>query len=899
MPAASLHRLSSRPGRTWLSLSVLILGVMGLSRPAFSQLPVQTYFVPLPEDVLLTDTFRGINSSVTGPVNSLISVAIAADNTIIWYDHWEDGYESDVKAPTQATTEIWGDGDVSNGAPPGVATNAADVLLSGDAIVLENRVPTPRDPTQILFDGRDRIQASFPIAVTRGAFPEGAGSLFAGAVEVLETDSWGTQFVAPVGEDTVDGSNDPFEYSALYVMAREDGTVVTLPGGTTQTLNRGDNVLVPDVNQGDVVSADSPVQVDLLSGDVGSTYEMRWYSLLPREDWTNDYYTPVGDGDDGPTRVWLYNPNDSDITVSYDFQGGGTPDGPLLVPAGRTLRSPPIPDGSGARFSAAQQFFALTQTDIEGEGRQLSGEIFDWGHPLLPADQLTSQALIGWGYGCTNNNCNQSTDISTTSRSVVWVTPVADATLNVDFDGNGVIDRTIPASALDSVKIVDTADEDMTGALIFARDALNTEGTQVNIAVAWGQDPERSGSGDSGALDLGTTVPPLPILEASKTVELVDDADGDGKFSPGDTVLYTIQIVNIGQVDFPAGSWNLLDYASPLFDDATYVPGSTEYDDGITVTVIADDTVPPASTVFPLDVDGLDSISLLPKRGGAHEVSFRATIVSFEALTPGTKTIINNGVIQPPGGGRPLDEFEVETPLNFEPAIDIQKTVYVGHDGGASCPGSELATGVSGAPVTYCFAVTNIGNTFLSDIQVNDPRLGTPVGTIPGPLAPNATGTLFLESTIDGDLTNEATATANPTYFDGTDLPDEEDVTDSDTADVEVLAGGGGCTPGYWKQRQHSDSWVGYTPDEAFGSVFDDAFPGKTLLQVLKQGGGHLKALGRHTVAALLNAATPDVGYDMSESEVISAFNAAFASGNYEAQKNIFASYNEQGCPLN
>ena len=86
MPAASLHRLSSRPGRTWLSLSVLILGVMGLSRPAFSQLPVQTYFVPLPEDVLLTDTFRGINSSVTGPVNSLISVAIAADNTIIWYD---------------------------------------------------------------------------------------------------------------------------------------------------------------------------------------------------------------------------------------------------------------------------------------------------------------------------------------------------------------------------------------------------------------------------------------------------------------------------------------------------------------------------------------------------------------------------------------------------------------------------------------------------------------------------------------------------------------------------------------------------------------------------------------------------------------------------------------------
>ena len=37
---------------------------------------------------------------------------------------------------------------------------------------------------------------------------------------------------------------------------------------------------------------------------------------------------------------------------------------------------------------------------------------------------------------------------------------------------------------------------------------------------------------------------------------------------------------------------------------------------------------------------------------------------------------------------------------------------------------------------------------------------------------------------------------------------------------------------------------------------FDDAFPGMTLLEVLSQGGGGLNALGRHTVAALLNAAS-------------------------------------------
>lgn len=108
-----------------------------------------------------------------------------------------------------------------------------------------------------------------------------------------------------------------------------------------------------------------------------------------------------------------------------------------------------------------------------------------------------------------------------------------------------------------------------------------------------------------------------------------------------------------------------------------------------------------------------------------------------------------------------------------------------------------------------------------------------------------------------------------------------------------------GCTPGYWKQPQHFDSWAApYTPETSFGSVFADAFPGKTLLDVVKQGGGGLKALGRHTVAALLNAAG-GVESGLSTADVISAFNTAYASGDYESQKNIFAGLNELGCPLN
>jgi hypothetical protein len=125
--------------------------------------------------------------------------------------------------------------------------------------------------------------------------------------------------------------------------------------------------------------------------------------------------------------------------------------------------------------------------------------------------------------------------------------------------------------------------------------------------------------------------------------------------------------------------------------------------------------------------------------------------------------------------------------------------------------------------------------------------------------------------------------------------------------------GSEGCTPGYWKQEQHFGSWSGgYVPNfdsppgTLFDDVFDNAFPGKTLLDVLWQGGGGLNALGRHTVAALLNTVSPDVKYHFivgsgngpKLADLISQFNAAYASGDYEGQKDIFAGFNELGCPL-
>lgn len=115
--------------------------------------------------------------------------------------------------------------------------------------------------------------------------------------------------------------------------------------------------------------------------------------------------------------------------------------------------------------------------------------------------------------------------------------------------------------------------------------------------------------------------------------------------------------------------------------------------------------------------------------------------------------------------------------------------------------------------------------------------------------------------------------------------------------------GAQGCTPGYWKQPQHFDSWTVYTQTDTFDSVFGvSAFPASlTLLQALEQGGGGINALGRHAVAALLNAVSPNVNYPITSADVIASTQAAINSGNttlIEQTKNQLESYNQLGCPI-
>jgi hypothetical protein len=111
-------------------------------------------------------------------------------------------------------------------------------------------------------------------------------------------------------------------------------------------------------------------------------------------------------------------------------------------------------------------------------------------------------------------------------------------------------------------------------------------------------------------------------------------------------------------------------------------------------------------------------------------------------------------------------------------------------------------------------------------------------------------------------------------------------------------SGGEGCTPGYWRQPQHYDNWVGHASSDIFSDVFGVG-PDLALGDAVDLGKGGESALVRHAVAALLNAASPDVSYALTEAGVIDLVQQAFDSGDFEAAKDLLDELNNSGCGLN
>ncbi|HPK36921.1 MAG TPA: hypothetical protein PLH01_01445, partial [Kiritimatiellia bacterium] len=578
---------------------------------------VHEFYLPLPEAQVLKafNTLDGLGQ-VKAPIDSVTSIVVTGPDTIIHYDHWEDGYEVDINNPAQPTTRIWGDGNDANGIPPGYASDPMG-LPQGAVISLRNNVNLPRNPSQILYDGRDRITASKALAVSRALWPVSVGTVLSEAVEVTATIDHGTHYIAPVGEDV--DAFEMFEQVGLAVMADQDNTVVTIdkdgPGGAapvTVTLNQGESHYVSGgVLKGAEVTATKPVQVHLLTGDTGATYETRWYTLFPVEDWFSRYVTPIGSSANGQACfVFLYNPGPETITIEAASRIGTES---ITVPAGEVYRWQ-VPQNSGAMFSSAgdEPFSAIAAAGAHPN----ANAAYDWGFSLVPQDALSSTAVVGWGPG--------SSDM-TRNGSPVFVSPATATRIYVDYNGDGQgpltdpnggkYDKHYDLAALQSQTLFDP-DGDQTAMRIYTIDG-------ALFSASWGQDPDTARPGNP-FLDMGSTVLPLPEPKLVKTARIVNDVDPAGP-SLGDTIEYRIVIDNKGLL--PLGNTLVLD---TLPSQLSYVTNSTTLDG----EPLPDDTV--GSTLFPLDEDGYTIPVIL--RAGTSIFTYQTTIV-------GTGSIVNRSAV--------------------------------------------------------------------------------------------------------------------------------------------------------------------------------------------------------------------------------------------------------------
>ncbi|MEM8828799.1 MAG: SdrD B-like domain-containing protein [Cyanobacteria bacterium P01_G01_bin.19] len=674
---------------------------------------VQFFYVPTKEADLLTgikaiatDGTNNFNSATE--IDSIISLTISTDNTVVYYDHWEDGFESNLNSPIQTSTQIWGDNNPDNGIAPGFTT---DVLNAGDFIVLDNDGNSVAADTQTVvdYDGQDKIGASKAIVLTRAAFPDDPdGTLIGGAVEVYDTTKWGLEYQIPIGQDLATGTDptDNFDYTSLSVTASTDGTTLTLNGSqvdidgdldvdANDVLDEGDTYFFNGgINTGDIVEGSNPIQAQLLTGNVGSTYASRSYTLLPTNEWSNSYYTPVGTvGTTGATTdVFLYNPTNTaggaiDITVTT--QEGTTT---VNVPEGETVRHSLTTD-SGAHFETTDntesgKFFAVSAFDSENSTN-------DWGFSLVPESNLTPVVQLAWAPG--NGNKDQN-------ASPIWVMATTPTTIYIDYDGDevapntdingGQYDEARTLSALEVTQIVDTKnnDFDQTGIRIYTIDGKNLVG-------AWGQDPSAATAGTS--LDLGTTILPLPIATSWKTSELVSgnnangnpgDANSDGNVDPGDTIEYTINIQNDGVVVL--GNVNVSDIVP---EGTAYVPGSLEVD-GVS---IGDDNT---GTTFPLDDDGLDNGIDSGKNignidtGGSAAVSFQVTINDpYDGALEG---VTNSANVD-----SDTDSFTVAVnqPIDFTDVIQT-KTLYLSNNSGNNLDRINSTTATTDSKLSFSAA---------------------------------------------------------------------------------------------------------------------------------------------------------------------------------------------------
>jgi len=692
------------------------------------------YFVPFDDQdliALLRESNRcqgqqGGANSVGNIVASRISLTASSDDTIFFYDHWEDGYDA-------------------NPLNPGPSTESA-VLNKGTAKVWEDDVNTadPNWGTTFYFDGRDRITIfGDPAQIVRAASPSltdsPIGTRLAGAWEVDEASNWGTEYIVPAGEDW--GAGADFEFTGATVTALQNGTQVFLNGAPFDplepTIDAGETLFVNGANDGlggggldsgNTITATGPIQVHIFGSTcISEPWSGNGYTLEPLDGWTSDYYSPVprrtADSDcanSADMDIFIYNHTGAAFNITID---DGTPNTVPLPPGSsnaRFLNGGALSDTQGVHLFAAggEPFWAVTNFDT----RYVNHE---WGYSLIPLDQLSSKVVFGWAPG----NLDKPPKAQyPPNGNLAFVMAITDTVVFADFDQDGNTDDidcngdgdtndlgvdgmcdepssdagiTLPRGL--TLRIADPTDADMQGATIYTRELAE------KLAVAWGQDSCVAPRGVP-YIDMGYTVLPVPIPIVEKKCASLQDVDGSNDISRGDLVDCTISIKNNGEG--PLSSFIITDRLPYSYTD--FVVGSIattssppplpapdeEYFDGVSWAY-----VPTASGDFDVDPAVQQFRLTWPTIGPGQKVTVTLDVQIQSDVPQDVEQIDQQLVCSSPCRGNNLIKSRI--PLGY-PVLQIDK-LYSGP-----------ATVRPGALLTYTVVVSNVGTASAANTLVTD-----------------------------------------------------------------------------------------------------------------------------------------------------------------------------------
>lgn len=474
------------------------------------------FYVPYPEQDARVAL---LNSQNTGlPIDSIrtiISIKCPYPGMTIVWDHWEDGYEVNPLNPTQASTQIWGDGNPYNGIAPGYPD---DIIPAGGSIVLDNTMyANPRSQASFYYDGRDKVYSSGQISMTEVCGEPSRITLQCMKSDIAASNDYGKSFTIPCGQDF---PSQDFAYTALFIRAAQDSTVINIDkdnNGTFETnivLNQGQSYLVDGgVLTGATVTSSAPIGVDLHFGGIDN-YSSREIPLYPASWYSNTYYSPV------PTTgsatavkdtsvVMLYNSLSRPITINYS--SGIPSNGSIVLPA-KTAKRFPLALSQTAAYKfvnpTGESFTAIQICDSYSPGGGgNSGSTFDWAFNLIAEDRLTSFATTAWAPG--------SFDLSRNDNPI-WVTTSANTTIYVKYDGDltagGSVnscglhyDVSYLVNALNHKRIKNLTTNNQSGLAVYTCD-----GTKV--AAVYGEDPSTAQTGFP-SWDVGTTLRPFCALK--------------------------------------------------------------------------------------------------------------------------------------------------------------------------------------------------------------------------------------------------------------------------------------------------------------------------------------------------------------------------------------------------